>query len=194
MVKVGFIVEGQTESILLQSPAFNDILRQHNIELINVINAGGCSNLLPHNIEGYLQSLEKNGAEKIIILTDLDQDICITQTKKRINARPQDIVVIAIQQIESWFLACTPAMRQLLRNDDFFFPLPEAEKAPYHAINQLMVKHISRGIGNNRAGKIRLVKRLVEEHGLDLSISAQHPACPSVRYFIEKVIGLGTGS
>jgi hypothetical protein len=51
MVKVGFIVEGQTESILLQSPAFNDILRQHNIELINVINAEGSGNLLPHSIE-----------------------------------------------------------------------------------------------------------------------------------------------
>src|SRR5689334_2690998 len=124
MIKVGFIVEGDTEFILLKSTSFNKFLKKNNIELVNVINACGSGNLLPHNIGGYIQLLERNGAEKIVILTDLDQDVCITSTKDRIKSRPQDLIVIAVQQIESWFLACTPAMRQLLKTDDFFFPLP----------------------------------------------------------------------
>jgi hypothetical protein len=52
MVKVGFIVEGNTEFFLLTSAIFYTFLTKNNIELVNVINAGGCSNLLPHNIEG----------------------------------------------------------------------------------------------------------------------------------------------
>jgi hypothetical protein len=191
MIKVGFIVEGNTESFLLKSASFNEFLLKNNIELVNVINAGGSGNLLPHNIEGYIQLLERNGAEKIAILTDLDQDVCITSTKSRINPRPQDLVVIAVQQIESWFLACTPAMQQLLKTDDFFFPFPEAEQTPYHTINRLMVDHTGKGIGNKAAGKVRLVKRLLEQHGLDLCVSAEHPACPSVQYFIKQIARLG---
>ncbi|WPV63754.1 hypothetical protein [Chitinophaga sp. LS1] len=157
---------------------------------MNVINAQGCGNLLPHNIEGYIQLLEKDGAEKIVILTDLDQDVCITSTKNRIKARPQDVVVVAVQQIESWFLACTPAMRQLLKNEDFSFPLPEAEQVPFETINRLMMEFTGKGIGNKAAGKRRLVNRLLEQHGLDLTISATHPACPSVQYFLRKVAQL----
>ncbi|PWV45358.1 hypothetical protein [Chitinophaga sp. S165] len=190
MIKVGFIVEGATEFILLKSMSFNEFLKKNNIELVNVINAGGSGNLLPHNIESYIQLLERNEAEKIVILTDLDQDLCITRTKNRIKSRPQDLLVIAVQQIESWFLACTPAMRQLLKTDDFFFPLPEAERIPYQTINRLMVDHTGRGIGNNSAGKIKLIKRLLEQHELDLSISAEHPSCPSVQYFIKTIAGL----
>lgn len=191
MIKVGFIVEGYTEFILLKSTSFNQFLLANNIELVNVINAGGCSNLLPHNIEGYIKLLEKSGAEKIVILTDLDQDVCITSTKDRIKARPQDLVIIAVQQIESWFLACTIAMNQLLKTDDFFFPFPEAEQTPYHTINRLMVDYTGKGIGNKTAGKVRLIKRLLDQHGLDLTLSAEHPACSSVQYFIKKIAELG---
>ncbi|MCF6406998.1 DUF4276 family protein [Chitinophaga filiformis] len=194
MIKVGFIVEGNTEFFLLKSALFNEFLLKNNIELVNVINAGGSGNLLPHNIQAYIQLLEKSGAKKIVILTDLDQDACITITKDRIKARPQDLVVIAVQQIEAWFLACTPAMRQLLKTDEFFFPLPQAEQTPYQTINRLMVDYTGKGIGNKAAGKMRLVKRLLEQHELDLCISAEHPACPSAQYFIKKVAELGLSS
>lgn len=192
MINVGFIVEGITEFVLLKSELFNEFLLKNNINLVNVINAEGCGNLLPHNIEGYIQLLEKDGAEKIVILTDLDKDVCITSTKNRINARPQDIVIVAVQQIEAWFLACTPAMRQLLKTEDFFFPHPETEQFPFETINRLMIDHTGKGIGNKKAGKRRLVTRLLVEHGLDLCISATHPACFSVQYFLNKIIQMGT--
>src|SRR5882757_9433050 len=99
MTKIGFICEGRTEQILLQSNSFGQLLTSLNLESLPVINAEGSGNLLPHNIEGYVSRLEKEGAETIVIVTDLDQDICITETKKRISARKKDLVVIAVKKI-----------------------------------------------------------------------------------------------
>lgn len=186
MVKIGFICEGATEQILLLSDNFRLYLSSINLQLINVINACGSGNLLPHNISGYLKSLEKAGAEVIFILTDLDDDICITKTKERIRPRGQDIVVIAVKKIEAWFLANTNAMRSLLNDAEFSFLTPELENNPFETINRLLVKHKGRGIGRTSAGKIKLVSKLIEL-GFQLPDSATHPNCLSVIYFINKL-------
>jgi hypothetical protein len=186
MVKVGFICEGTTEQILLQSDAFKQLLATLNIEQIRVINAEGSGNLLPHNIAEYVTILEGAGTESIIILTDLDEDICITRTKDRISARKQDIVIIAVKKIEAWFLACSPAMQSLLSQPDFHFTAPENEKDPFGTINYLLVKRNGRGIGKKSAGKIKLITRLLEA-GLDLLQAAAHPNCPSAGYFLKKL-------
>jgi hypothetical protein len=83
MIKVGFICEGFTEQKLLNSSNFKLYLNQLGIDIIeDIINAEGAGNLLPHNIVGYIDRLKIKSANKIIILTDLDDDICITNTKK----------------------------------------------------------------------------------------------------------------
>jgi hypothetical protein len=189
MVKIGIICEGLTEFILMQSETFRNFLTNHNIELVNTIDAGGAGNLLPHNITGYIDILEKAGAQKIIILTDLDQDVCITKTKERISARTQDIVIIAVKQIEAWFLACTPAMQALLKDPAFTFSFPENENTPFQTINNLLTAQTGRGIGRGAGGKIKLITRMLA-CGMDISLAATHPACPSARYFIEKIKGL----
>jgi predicted ribonuclease YlaK len=190
MVKIGIICEGMTEFILMQSPAFRTFLTDNNIALVNTINAEGSGNLLPHNIAGYIQTLEKAGAERILILTDLDQDVCITKTKTRISARPQDIVIIAVKQIEAWFLACTTAMQALLRDPNFLFTFPEKETTPFKTINSLLVDKTGKGIGMHKSAKIRLINRLLS-CGLDLSEAAIHLECPSARYFMEKMKNIG---
>jgi hypothetical protein len=53
------------------------------------------------------------------------------------------------------------------------------------------MNHTGRGIGKKGtlktgAGKIKLVHRLLEL-GLNISQSAEHPACTSARYFIDKL-------
>lgn len=174
MVKVGFICEGDTESILLQSGSFNSLLAELSILSVNVINAEGSGNLLPHNIAGYIDSLEKQDAEVIIILTDLDNDVCITQTKQRINARLQDCIIISVKQIESWFLAETNTMRKILGEPDFFFEQPENEVIPFNTINLLLVNQTGRGIGTKSGGKIKLAKRMLDS-GL---VSANHQFTP----------------
>lgn len=190
MVKVGFICEGFTEQILLLSDKFQQLLISIKLQLVNVINATGSGNLLPHNIKGYTESLEKDGAEVIIILTDLDEDICVTKTKERIKARETDIVIIAVKKIESWFLANDDAMQLLLNNPHFSYSTPEKEHEPFETINGLLVNHTGRGIGKKSAGKIKLVYRLLEL-GLNILQSAEHSNCASARYFIDKLTQSG---
>ena len=193
MIRVGFICEGYTEKILLESSAFSALLSSVNIELLQVINAEGCDNLLPHNIQPYTAILENLGAQCIIIVTDQDDDSCITETKKRISARKQDVVIIAVKKIEAWFLACTPAMRKLLGEATFEYFKPEEEQEPFEAINSLLVAHTGRGIGKKTAGKRKLAKRLLE-HGFSLTEAAAHPGCPSAAYFLGKLKEIGSKS
>jgi len=56
MVKIGFICEGITEFLWLQSPEFKQFLSSINLALTNTINAEGSGNFLPHNIAGILNS------------------------------------------------------------------------------------------------------------------------------------------
>lgn len=186
MVKIGFICEGKTEVLFISSEKFISFLNGNNVQLIDVVNAGGSGNLLPHNITQYLQLLEAKGAEKIFILTDLDEDECITVTKQRINAREKDIVVIAVKQIEAWFLASTQTMQQLLNDDNFTFEFPEKESNAFETIRSLMIQKTGRGIYKGVGGKIKLVHILLSL-GLDISQAASHPNCPSAAYFLDKI-------
>jgi len=189
MVKIGFICEGKTEVIFISSEKFTNFLAGKNIDVIDIVNAGGSGNLLPHNIAQYVQLLEGKGAEKIVILTDLDEDACITVTKQRINAREKDVVVIAVKQIEAWFLACTPTMQKLLNDTDFEFEFPENEANAFETIRTLMIQKTGRGIYKGVGGKIKLAHILLLL-GLDISQAASHPNCPSAAYFLDKISNL----
>ena len=193
MTRVGFICEGHTEKILLESVAFRGLLTLLHIESLQVINAEGCDNLLPHNIGPYTTILEDAGAQFVILLTDLDDDACITETKKRISAREQDIMIVAVKKIEAWFLASTSAMNKLLETSDFRFDNPEQEKDPFETINKLLTDSLGRGIGKKSAGKKKLINRLLQ-NGLDLSEAAAHPNCPSAAYFLKKLKEIGAQS
>ena len=133
--------------------------------------------------------MESAGAEKIVILTDLDQYPCITSAKNRVNGRTEDFIIIAVKQIESWFLANNLAMRQLLKDDAFKFENPENEEAPFETIRQLMISKTGRGIGGRDKGKTLLVRRLLNNN-LQIELSATHPNCKSATYFINKLNSL----
>lgn len=186
MIKVGFICEGNTEKKLLESEAFKAFLASIDLQFINVIDAEGSGNLLPHNIQQYITSLERDGAEKIIILTDLDADVCITITKQRLRARDTDIVVIAVRQIEAWFLADSLAMQKLLQDSNFHFDLPENEAFPFECIRQLKIAKTNRGFNDKAGGKLLLIKKLLDL-GLDIQQSASHPNCASAAYFVRRL-------
>eukprot|EP01035_Chromulina_nebulosa_P045707 gene45707-61892_t len=77
--------------MILSSPAFSDYCLSIGLEVTKVIDAMGCDNLLPKKIEIYVDLLERVQVQKIIILTDMDKDACITETKERIGAHPEHI-------------------------------------------------------------------------------------------------------
>jgi hypothetical protein len=190
MVKVGFICEGATERIILSSAGFERFLSSLGIELVDeIIDAEGCGNLLPHNIGAYILRLENKGATKIFLLRDLDDYPCFTSIKGHLEARKQDVVIIAVKAIEAWFLSNTAIMRLLLDKSDFFFDYPENELEPFETINQLLSNYKGRGIGKKKAGKQKLANKIISL-GFSIQDSASHPNCGSAKYFIDKLTQL----
>lgn len=116
MVKVGFICEGKTEKKIVESPKFQNYLSTIGVAAVGEIrDAGGNGNLLPQNLIKFVTPLREKGAEKIVIVTDLDQDACITLTKNRIDSGENRIVIVAVIQAEAWFLADSFTLSTLLK-------------------------------------------------------------------------------
>ena len=188
MVKVGFIVEGATEKIILERSDFFQYLRGLGLDYIpDVIDAEGNGNLLPKNINQYSQILKSKGSTVIFILTDLDSDLCITSTKNRIQPLPDHIVVISIKQIESWFLSDTDAMRSYLKDSTYTHIDPESVSIPYEEIKRIRIMKNNMGPG----GKTILANAMVR-HNFSITKAANHPKCSSAKYFLNKLVELAS--
>ena len=90
MVKVGFIVEGDTEKVIVESPAFSAWLTENGITLCHpVIDAEGGGNLLPQNIGPMIARLQQVQVDHIVILTDLEHEVSTTVVRNRIGQHPR---------------------------------------------------------------------------------------------------------
>lgn len=189
MVKVGFIGEGKTEQLVLQSTSFQTWLRQQGIEPVGeVIDAKGSGNLLPDRIEPLREELFGYDAEIIIILTDLDTDESMTTTQERIGQYNRQVVLVAVQKIEAWFLADTELMCQMT-NASVFVEKPEEVNEPFELIRQLFVEKTGKGVGT----KPILARRMIK-YGFTIEKAAQHPNCPSAHYFLTKLQTLASAN
>ncbi len=186
MVKLGFICEGETEKIIVESGSFKELLAENNCSLVKAFDATGNGNLLPKNIAAMINNLMEEGAEKIFILTDLDKDECITKTKERIDAPAEIITIVAVKQVESWFLADSNTLSVLLNETGFTFDHPEDEFVPRDTIQQLFLQKTSSGIGGS---KPRFAIKMVN-NGFSVKNAAAHPNCPSASYFLAKLQSL----
>jgi hypothetical protein len=189
MVKLGFIVEGTTEKIIVESEAFRLFLLSINLSVVApVIDATGKNKLSGKSLFSQIQILKDGGANKIIILTDLDEDACITVTKNRIQAPNECLVIVAVKTIEAWFLSDNKLMQKILNESDYVCEHPETISNPYEEIRQLMVQYTGRGVGNS---KVLLAKRFVKE-GFSIVQAANHPQGSSAQYFIQQLHQLST--
>ena len=183
-MKLGFIVEGDTEKILLESADFLSFLERLSLDYVpQVINAQGNGNFLPKHRESYSQILQDRGANLIIILTDLDEDKCITLTKQRIDPGPIERVFISVKAIEAWFLADSIAMQSLLGDPRLHQAGVESISQPYEHMRTLAQQKTGRGLPE----KPVLARRLSRQHGFSIPRAAQHPDCHSARYFVQKL-------
>lgn len=186
VVKVAFIVEGKTERKIIEAENFVKLLHECNIELLlPVINADGNGNMLPEKLKEDIEVLKSEGAQKIFILTDLDEDACITKTRQRIGEGTDTIIIIAVKQIEAWFLADSHTLSQLMNDAAFFFDFPEKEPAPFEKLRTLFLEKTKRGVGTKDILAARMLK-----YGFSLQRAAQHPNCPSAAYFLNKLNSL----
>lgn len=183
MVKVGFIVEGETEKIIIESDKFKAFLNQNQYELVHpVIDAKGGGNLLPEHIEPFIKTLKNAQAEMIVVLTDLEDEISVDKVKERIEHSEIEVIFVAVKAIEAWFLADTEAMKLFLKSNDFMEEFPECtDKMPRERIQELAMQYTNRGIGNS---KPMFAKKMVEHYDFSIEHSAQHPNCPSAKEFI----------
>lgn len=176
MVNIGFIVEGGSEKIIIESQAFNSFLLENNYTLIQpVIDAQGGGNLLPDNIEVMIQTLKKNHAEKICVLTDLEEETSSQVVKDRLANDEVDEIFVAVKALEAWFLADTEAMRRWLKSDDFIELNPEdTTQMPWLRLKEVAKNNNANGPGS----KIAFAKKIVR---FDFSITnaAAHDNCPS---------------
>lgn len=183
VVKMGFIVEGATEKIIIESDKFKAFLNQNQYELVHpVIDAKGGGNLLPEHIEPFIETLENANADIIVVLTDLEDEKSVEAVRKRITHSKIKMIFVAVKAIEAWFLADTKAMKSFLRADNFMEEFPErTEKMPRERIQELAMQYTNRGIGNS---KPMFAKKMVEHYDFSIEHSAQHPNCPSAKEFI----------
>ena len=181
MVKVGFICEGDTEKILVDSCDFERILKECNIEKVDSINLGGVLNLIEEKRIPKIQELISQGAKYIITLRDKDDIECFTKVKGLYEICPMEYFVIAQKEFETWFLA-DPVLKKCLGDDKLYFEYPENVSKPFEIIN----KHRGSGI----TSKPKFAKKMI---GLGFSIenAAKHPNCPSAKYFIKKLKEIG---
>lgn len=193
MVTVGFVVEGDSDEFLPQSPTFRAWLREEcGLEVVDpVVNAGGNGNMCSRKIGVFVEKLRIQAApDKVVVLADLDPDQCapcIEARKQLMSTEGVDLVVIARKAIESWFLADTEAMRRWSGNDAFYDTEPETMAGmPWDRLKQ-----IGRDRGRGPGSKIAFARKFIRDHLFDVQRAANHPNCPSARYFVEKLFILG---
>lgn len=186
MVKVGFIVEGGSEKIIVESEAFKSMLNDNDFELVTpVIDAKGGGNLLPQNIDVFVERLLAKDVEQILVLTDLEDESSTEVVRQRIQHEKVTFTFIAVKALEAWYLADSDAMKRWLKVDEFNEPAPEQTPGkPWERLKQIAQTLEKPGPGSN---KIAFAKRMVKYWKFDIQNAGRHPDCASaaelVTYF-----------
>lgn len=185
MVKLGFIVEGETEKIVLQSSKFKDFLQSQNIDFIDEIIDGEGGNLLSEiHLNAFIEILKDKGANHILLLTDLEDSVCYTSKKTMLDLCKIDSVVISKKKFEAWFLAHHDALRKIIEDENYSCEFPENIEVPYNEIKNLRMKNNPKSLGVG--DKLKLARRMIRAD-FEIQEAAKHPNCPSAKYFIDKL-------
>ena len=187
MVKIGFIVEGNTEKIVIESESFKQWTTQQGIEIYHpVLDAKGGGNLLPKHIEPLVQRLKD--ADYIVILTDLEHETSPQAVRDRIGTSYTSLIFIAVKAIEAWFLADSEALRKWLKTDDVFEVYPERTvNMPWERLKELANNYKQSGTGSSKPA---FAKRMTRHYGFSLERAANHPNCPSAKEFYDGLLKL----
>ncbi len=152
MVKVGFIVEGTSDLIILKSEKFKELFSQLGIETNgDLIKNGRSKSGLKEQLVPFIQQLDDLKCDYVFILFDLDdkKNEKKTKSKKKIKDCPvgaveevkkfgdnknylkdNQIFVVMVREMEAWFLA-DEELGYTYENDD-----PEEVKNPSEIIEK----------------------------------------------------------
>ncbi|MFZ4797903.1 MAG: hypothetical protein ACOYMA_10435 [Bacteroidia bacterium] len=184
MVKLGIIAEGDTETIFLKSnQSFQFLLKDLNIELVKVIDGEGGGLNSSSLLNSKKAILKDAGANKIIVLTDLDELPDFETKKSQLDLLEIEAVIISRKAFEAWFLAETTCIRKAIESNDFYCENPEEIIKPFEEIKRLSIQNRN---GRGYGSKPLLAKRM-NTLGFDILKVSLHPNCPSAKYFINKL-------
>jgi hypothetical protein len=129
--------------------------------------------------------------EKIVILTDLECDPCVQKTKERLGDCDICTIILAKKAIEAWFLADDKVLQVLTDSKIEHYDHPEeTESMPYETYKELLLQNTRRGTGS----KVSFVTKILKKYHFSIERAANHPHCPSAKYFIDVITRLGSST
>jgi len=184
--RIGFIGEGDSEVVLFTSISFKDLLFEYNLESVGEINAEGRGKFerFSTQLESKVKILLERKPEKIFIISDLENEACISHYKSIIIKYSNiQIEVIAVKTIEAWLLADSETLAVLLKGR-FHFDFPEkTQELPLYILQKNFMDRIGKGLGNS---KPKIMKKFIK-NGFGVDRAAKHTNCPSAKYFLKKL-------
>lgn len=186
MKLLGFIVEGESEKIILESEMFSDLLKYLNLESVGVFDAMGRDNIVNRNknVESYFKIFIDRNAEKVFVLSDLEDDPCITYYKNRLfSYNPLKIDIVAIKAIEAWLLSDSTTLSFLLKERIAYDNPENTDTLPLTKLREIFINKTGQGLGIR---KPKIIDRFIR-NGFTIEKAAEHPNCHSAKYFIKKL-------
>lgn len=159
------------------------MLQNLNIQLVLVIDGKGGELNSVTLLNSKKAILKDAGANKIIILTDLDELPDFTTKKSQLDLSEIEAVIISRKAFEAWFLAETSCIRIAINLPDYFCDNPEEISDPFDEIKRLVIQfRKGRGYGSKP-----LLAKKMNTLGFDIELAAKHPNSPSALYFLNKL-------
>lgn len=194
MVNVGFICEGDTETIILNHSNFDDFLASINLKKVGRAiksgdddKEGGKDNMIPNHpkVIRNINALLEQEAEYIFFIRDLEDLPCITSAKEKIHSIQNGIKVISVKAFDAFFLADTETLTKLLGQEYHLEEKPESFQKPILKLREIFIERrgINKGIGDKKK-----IARLFANNGFSFSNAAKNSE--SARYFINKLQSL----
>ncbi|MCU0427474.1 MAG: DUF4276 family protein [Candidatus Kapabacteria bacterium] len=187
-VAVGFLAEGASDKILLDFLRRTNFFQQYNILVKAVIGGDGREKLIS-DLDVRIDQCFKMGAEKVIVLADMEELPCFTKAKSAFHHQGIHKVIIAKKALEAWFLADSTAMQKKLKDKKFHFHAPEnTSKMPWNALEEEFHKRKVPFTDSKPA----FAKQMVESAGFSITLAAEHPNCKSITYFLNTLATAGS--
>jgi hypothetical protein len=192
MIKVGFIVEGNSEKVVYESEIFQELLERFNLTCVGVITPGSRTKFFAQEqLIKYYENIRKNEPDKIIIIIDKEgDDECLYEIKQRISCIDQinQINIIQVKTLESWFLADSVALSRAFHRN-YNYETPEStENHPFDELQNEFIVNTERGLGSKES--TLPARKMVNKYKFSIENAAKHPNCPSARYFLQKLSDL----
>lgn len=177
-MKLGIICEGESETVIFNSANFISFLQTLNIDLVAVQKTGAKNQFYGERINSHRQILIDKGATYVLALLDLDKDECITIAKQKVMVFANQEIVVAVKEFENWYLADTNALSSFL-DKPVSVDYPEIYDEPIDKMIKLNGKTFAKS-------KPRLARKMLNS-GFSIQNAADHPNCPSAKYFFNQI-------